>query len=360
MGRIPNLFIVGAARSGTTSLWARLRSHPSVFMPGVLRHKEPAFFSPLKKSMYKRRESYLGLFAGANEGYAWIGEASTAYLTDPESAGLIRTFNPEARILIMLRNPARRAYSLFNWMVQEGFEYAASFPEALALERERSGRPIPNSLEPEYYYNYLYFSSGLYEVQVRRYLELFKERVLVLRFEDYVGAPDKVWERVCRFLSIDSDAGVDPGPRPANESRRVPSSLIPYILRKLGKFYHSHPDALARDGFAVGAGPSLKTLFFDRAERELEVLERVRPITRTERRRLFVALERAAEQRDREDPGQDPAAPFEREVWVKWGRVEEPPAALDRRLYRGLIEDYRRDIEALSESARTDFSAWLR
>jgi hypothetical protein len=332
-------------------------------MPGGLSRKEPAFFSPLKRSGCKTRESYLGLFAGADERYAWVGEASTAYLTDPQSAGLIQAFNPEARILIVLRNPARRSYSLYNWMVQEGFEYARSFPDALARERERTGKPIPNSLEPEYYYNYLYFSSGLYGAQVSRYLDLFKERALILRFEDYVQDWDREWRRVCRFLDIDPDAGgtgVDPGPRPVNESRRVPSSLVPYVLRKLGKFYHSHPDARAEAGAEVGAGPSLKTVFFDRARRELEVLERVRPIKRTERRRLFIALERAAEQRDRADSVRDRSSAFEREDWVKWGRVEEPPAALNRRLYRRLIEGYRRDIEALSESARMDFSAWLK
>ncbi len=130
----PNFFIVGAAKSGTTSMWWYLKQHRQVFMPNDELNKEPAFFSD-KSSM--SLEEYLKLFEAAEEQHKVIGEVSTAYLVDPKSARRIKEFNPEAKILILLRNPVDRAYALYNWMVQEGYEYCLSFRKALKIRKEK-------------------------------------------------------------------------------------------------------------------------------------------------------------------------------------------------------------------------------
>src|SRR3954469_19217742 len=114
--RWPNLFIVGAAKAGTTSLWTALGELPEVFMSPL---KEPHFFS----GVTPRREwashfptvtteaEYHQLFKGAGDA-RYLGDASTSYLwAGSRAAEAIRRHNPEARIIAMLRDPVDRAYS---------------------------------------------------------------------------------------------------------------------------------------------------------------------------------------------------------------------------------------------------------
>lgn len=225
---IPNFFIVGAAKSGTSSLWQYLKQNENVFMPRNTLDKEPAFFSPLKNR--RTFEQYMDLFRDANVQHTSVGEASTAYLTDHTSAKNIYEFNPNARILIILRNPSDRAYSSYNWMVQEGYEYAGSFKKALKLEKRRAAKLIPNYWEPEYYWDYMYFRSGYYYEQVKKYLDLFKDNVLVVKFDDFLNNFTSEYDRICSFLAVSVNF-VDPAIH--NISRDVYSPLIQFALRKL-------------------------------------------------------------------------------------------------------------------------------
>jgi hypothetical protein len=373
MRKIPNLFLVGAARSGTTSLWRCLQSHPQVFMPGGLLQKEPAYFSSLKRSRFKRLESYLALFAPADERHLWVGEASTAYLTDPDSARRIHEYNPEARIIIMLRHPAQRAYSLYNWMVQEGYEYAGTFAEALKLEDKRIAMAIPNCIESEYYYNYLYFHSGLYSEQVKRYVDLFKDRVLIVKFEDYFGDFSREFERICRFLNVETLDAPDRKPgddlASANQSKRVHSSVLQYALRKMNRYYFSH---VAPFGAGDDAGHQrehlgengvkrrdmLRRAFFDQMRRELRVLEKQKKIKLTERLRIFCLLRRIVGQLDQGAVVPRKTSKSERDVWLKMGQIDQPPSTMNDRTVRCLRERYKSDIALLAEYTGIDFSSW--
>ena len=225
---IPNFFIVGAAKSGTSSLWQYLKKHPEVFMPINDLDKEPAYFSPLKCK--RKFPQYMALFKNAKSSHKRIGEASTAYLTDPKSPNLIHTFNSKSKILIILRNPADRAYSSYCWMVQEGYEYASTFQLALKLEQKRINKLIPNFWEPEYYCDYLYFRAGLYYEQVKRYIHLFGENTLVIRFEDFVNKFPPEYKKICNFLNI-CEHKVKP--EIFNVSQEVYSPLIQFFLRKV-------------------------------------------------------------------------------------------------------------------------------
>src|SRR5437016_1471970 len=102
----PGFFIVGAAKSGTTSLWQYLRNHPQVFMPGSELLKEPGYFSDLFNRM--SMEQYLDIFREAGNDHLAVGEASNVYLSDPSSAGNIQRFDSKSKIIILLRNPADR------------------------------------------------------------------------------------------------------------------------------------------------------------------------------------------------------------------------------------------------------------
>jgi len=197
-------------------------------MPQDELNKEPAYFSD--KGSERGFKSYLELFGDAQKEHIRVGEASTAYLTDPSSAKRIFEFNRNAKIIAILRNPADRAYSLYRWMVQDGYEYAESFEEALELEKKRTNKNIPNWLEPEYYWNYMYFKSGLYSAQIKRYLDLFGDNLLVVDFEDFKSQPASEYMNICKFLEIEP---IEPPYETHNVSKKVLSPSLQFILRKV-------------------------------------------------------------------------------------------------------------------------------
>jgi hypothetical protein len=225
---MPDFFICGAAKAGTTSLWRYLLQHPSIFMPASAQHKEPGYFSALRPMNDEAR--YRRLFAEARPDQR-VGEASGAYLTSPDSAGRIRAAVPEARIIIMLRNPADRAYSLYHWMTREGYEPAPSFEHALAREPERLQDAAFRRSNPEYYFNYLYLSSGRYADQVERYLKAFpRERLHVILFDDFRRDPVAATRGVYRFLDVDDT--FMPTIDVHNAGREVWSPRVQFALRQ--------------------------------------------------------------------------------------------------------------------------------
>ena len=108
----PDLFLVGAPRCGTTALYTYLKQHPEIFLSRI---KEPQFFAGFlgEQRRIQNWPDYLSCFAGAN-GEKRIGEASVAYLAATNSARDIEAFSPEARIIIMLRNPLDVMHSLYH------------------------------------------------------------------------------------------------------------------------------------------------------------------------------------------------------------------------------------------------------
>jgi hypothetical protein len=201
---LPNFLIIGAARCGTTSLYAWLQQHPQIFLPDK---KEPTYFAHgygiHEPSLYRQ------LFVGA-EGKLAIGEASTAYLSAPESPEWIRRELGEPRLIVVLRNPADRAFSLYKWMIMSGLEWLPTFERGLEAEAERVNDHYFRWKCPEHFYNYLYYSSGLYHDQLTRYFTTFgPERVQVLLFEELSEQREDVFKRLCEFVGVDPNVAVD-------------------------------------------------------------------------------------------------------------------------------------------------------
>jgi len=193
-----NFFIVGAAKSGTTSLWKYFSFHPDVYTTGDELYKEPAFFAPIGQKMGADR--YHSLYSGAtNEKY--ICDASTAYLTSQESAELICKYNPNAKIVAIIRNPIERSYSLYNWMASEGYEWAPTFEFALKLEDIR-WKCKGSFLIHQYFWNYMYIRSGLYVEQLDRFRLLFGDNLKVVKFEEMISNQYMVTKEICDFLDI--------------------------------------------------------------------------------------------------------------------------------------------------------------
>lgn len=294
----PNLFIVGAAKSGTSTIWYNLKNHPSIFLPQDEFHKEPKYFSPLAKPKNQTFEDYLKIFEQANQ-EDYIGEASSAYLTDPMACNHIFNFNPQAKIIIILRNPAERAFSLYNWMVQEGYEYERSFEKALNKEPKRINKKIPNFWEPEYYYNYLYFHSGLYYEQVKRYLDTFGANVQILSFEELKSKQDNVVKALFDFLELRPIPFQNPY---INPSKRVLSPKLQFTIRKIIKY---------KEAFNL---------------------------------RVLKNSNRIKAKRDR---------------LLDWGTLEQPPAPIKEGTRKNLLKHYKNDVYLLSELTGYDFTYWL-
>ena len=196
---MPNFFIVGAAKAGTTSLHAYLQQHPDVFMSGL---KEPHYFSSfaVKKQfdnfmpVIRDPGEYQDLFAGSESCKA-VGDASPSYLCDRHAASRIKSAVPDAKIIISLRNPVQRAFSQYLMEYHEGNE-TESFAKAL---RKDELRP-----EKGWGVSFQYVDLGLYADQVERYLEVFgPKNVLVILFEDFVRDIPAAMLQIAGFLDID-------------------------------------------------------------------------------------------------------------------------------------------------------------
>ena len=200
---MPNFLIVGAAKSGTTSLYEYLRQHPDIFMP---RWKELSFFcgdpyGPLHK--VKKPQYYKKVFAKTQNQSA-IGEASTSYLFDESAPRCIKEKLGTIKILIALRDPVTMSYSLYNHQVRKEGETRKSFEAALAAETGRHSNPEFKKKCYGWHANYYYYQRGLYYQQVKRYLDTFgKNNVLIIAFEELVDDAVAVAQKVYRFLDVD-------------------------------------------------------------------------------------------------------------------------------------------------------------
>ncbi len=204
----PNFFIVGAPKSGTTSLYRYLTQHPDVFMSVP---KEPCFLAPdFKSPNYPQTEAeYLRCFEGY-QGEFRIGEATTTYLYSKLAAREIRRYSPDAKVIAMLRNPIEMVASLHSQRIKEGNENIGRLKEALEAESDRrKGERLPKNFQyPKEYL--LYRDFGMYAKQLKRYFfEFGRDNVHVIIFDDFIGDTKKEFDKVCEFLNIPNDFNVD-------------------------------------------------------------------------------------------------------------------------------------------------------
>lgn len=214
-GRVPDFFIVGQPKSGTTALYEMLRGHPQIFMPEL---KEPLFFAsdlrpylqagtadPEKRPQFPATyEEYLSLFDAAKAEQR-VGEASSSYLRSQLAAGAIAEVQPAARIIAILREPASLLRSLHLQRLQENVETEPDLAKAIALEdSRRQGIGIPERLEQP---QMLLYSEFVHHAeQLRRYHEAFAaEQIHVLIYDDFRSDNERTVRGVLRFLEVDED-----------------------------------------------------------------------------------------------------------------------------------------------------------
>jgi len=221
--RMPNFFLAGAPKAGTTSLYHVLSQHPDIFMSPV---KEPTFFAEearaenmvpylqatvrqqerevreaLKggisgnsvRGVVSRWEDYVQLFAGVTHERA-IGEASVTYLWSGTAVPRIVQMNPAARFLVILRNPAERAFSQYLHYVSDG-HVSCSFGEHVS-------RSLRHDRRMSTHHPFLEF--GMYGEQLERLYRLVpRAQVGVWLYEDTLRDPSAFHREVFRFLGVD-------------------------------------------------------------------------------------------------------------------------------------------------------------
>ncbi|NPD45562.1 MULTISPECIES: sulfotransferase [unclassified Lentimicrobium] len=195
----PNFFILGAAKSGTSTLYYYLMQHPQIFLS---KEKEPTFFCE-DFQLIKNTVEYFKLFDQV-EKETIIGEASHAYFTDPESPRIIHALFPKAKFLLILRNPVERAHSLFHFMRRVGLEETKTFEKAIHLEEERYHSVKFRKENKQYPYNYFYFRSGLFGEQLNRYFSLFeKSQFHIITMNELQMDFQGVMNKIFNFLKVD-------------------------------------------------------------------------------------------------------------------------------------------------------------
>jgi hypothetical protein len=227
--RLPDFFIVGHPKSGTTALYEMLRQHPEIYMPKA---KEPRYFASDLPSSFQRSsdvppltyDDYLALFAPAGADQR-VGEASTAYIWSQTAAQQIAAARPDARIIAILREPASFIRSMHLQLLQIRIENEPSLRKAIGLEpARREGRKLTKTVErwPQVL---LYTDRVRYVEQLRRYRALFApEQMLVLIYDDFRNDNDAVLRQVLRFLEVDDTAHIDV--MEANPTVRVRSQRL--------------------------------------------------------------------------------------------------------------------------------------
>ncbi len=232
---LPDFFIVGAARSGTTSLDQYLGQHPEIF---ITPRKESHFFASeefptcsgpgdagMRKLLIRDADSYAELFAGASGAKA-VGESSAFYLHLPGTAERIAQAVPDAKIIMILREPVDRTFSAYMFLVRDGRE-TSGLEAGLSLEEERK----QNGFEPMWRYKEL---SSYYQ-QVRHFLEVLgKQQLKVLLYEEFYADPGQALRDIFTFLGVKEDVVIDTSvrfnPSGMPKSRKLYTPLNKFIF----------------------------------------------------------------------------------------------------------------------------------
>lgn len=201
--QLPNFLIIGAAKGGTTSLYHYLAQHPQIYMSPL---KEPRFFAlegeelnfqnpdrSINHTSVTTLAEYCQLFEGVTDEIA-IGEASPLYLYSSKAIERIAHYVPEAKLIVILRNPVERAYSCYKHLI--ALE-SHSFADALQEEDKR----IAQNWSHLWHYRH----GGYYYKQLQGYFEKFdREQIKVYLFDDLKSNPLELIQDLFTFLTVDN------------------------------------------------------------------------------------------------------------------------------------------------------------
>jgi hypothetical protein len=297
--RKPNFFIIGAPKSGTSSLINTLRWHPDIYVPLAF---EPQYFSSDFSSVLDYTpEKYLELYSGVTDKHLAIGEKSVIYLYSDVAVDNIMDFNPDAKLIVMLRNPVDLVYSWHSQLYYSFIEDIESFNKAWdAQDERRQGQNIPERCTEPFALQYR--EIGLLSKYLQRvYEKVPSDRIKVFFMEDFHMDADTVYREALKYLEVPYKTRKDS--RKLNKNKRHRS-------RWLGK-------TLAHDS---------KTT----ASKMMRRFEKLPLINK-----------------------------FPVKYWLhELNKVEYKRNPLDPEMRKHLVEEFREDIGALAELTGRDLQHW--
>jgi len=242
---LPDVIIIGAQKSGTSSLYAYLSQHPQI-LPAF--KKEVHFFDggldPRVDNFKKGRSWYCSHFPSKkNNDSQKTFEASPLYIFNPLTPQRIAELTQEVRIIVLLRNPTERAISHYFHEKRTGRETLDIY-EALQKEDRRLDPVIEKKdYKNNVFIHHSYKRRGLYKEQLERYLEYFsREQILVMASEEFFAKPDICLRRVFEFVGVDPEYKVgNVTPRNVANNR---SELAPDVYEYLNSFFRPHNQEL--------------------------------------------------------------------------------------------------------------------
>ncbi|MCP4614778.1 MAG: sulfotransferase, partial [Planctomycetes bacterium] len=193
LNKLPNFLIIGAAKAGTTAIYAYMKQHPQIFMSPIKETNYFAYDGKDAKTFLGRKAyndfpiatiaEYAELFKGATNQLV-IGEASPLYLESPLAAGRIRELLPEVKLLAILRNPADRAFSDY----------------VMALRLGRGTLAVEDAFEEDEHY----VQVGFYYDKLKRYFDLFpREQIKVCLYDDLNQDTLLVVQDIFEYLGVE-------------------------------------------------------------------------------------------------------------------------------------------------------------
>jgi hypothetical protein len=203
----PNFFILGAPKCGTTSMAAWLGQHPAIFIPAM---KEPNFFNAddNQEPIYgvTTLDAYEALFTAATAAHPAVGEASVFYLSSAVAVANILRYQPDARCIVMLRNPIDIAPALHAEMLILGMENVRDFHTAWNLQdHRRHGRNVP-ALSGSWRRLLLYADVCALGTQLQRlFAAVPRDRVLPILLDDVIADARREYLQALCFLGVDDD-----------------------------------------------------------------------------------------------------------------------------------------------------------
>ncbi|MFC1550443.1 sulfotransferase [Candidatus Neomarinimicrobiota bacterium] len=220
---LPNFIIVGAPKSGTTSLWHYLSQHPQIYMSLI---KEPHYFSTNQRDL--TLIEYEKLFRNRNNEIA-VGEASTSYLWYKGTAERIKESIPNCKIIIILRNPADRLYSAYLQHKRIGaffFDFK-DIVNVLNQEQENINKKAIDSI----------WNKGFYSSYVENYYRVFgRKNVSIHLFNDLINSPQNLLESIFDFLNVDKTFTPNMR-RQLNVGGDVGFAFLPKLFRLMGRVF---------------------------------------------------------------------------------------------------------------------------
>lgn len=219
---LPNFIIAGSPRCGTTSLYYYLKQHPLLFMSDV---KEVDFFN-LDYRYEKGLKWYSSFFEGAQEDKI-IGEASPNYMHVLSVPERIKTVLPDVKLIFLLRDPVKRAYSHYLQKYFYGIE-KHSFYKALKIESDRIGKDVVS------FFDYSYKYKSVYIKHLRNFNKYFnRNQMLILFSEDFYTNPINELNKILKFLGVNNNFEYTLVQKSSQNSSRYPR--IPLLMQILNK-----------------------------------------------------------------------------------------------------------------------------